>query len=83
MISFRLTAEEYAKFRQLCLEHGIRSFSEMARVAINLLLQEPARTTDIAIESRLANLESRVHMLSQEVKRLSSVAVTSNGTSLE
>ncbi len=43
MISFRLTADEYDKCRELCFAQGLRSVSEMARAAINLLLQQPDR----------------------------------------
>lgn len=70
MISFRLTQDEYDKFRRVCFTHGIRSVSEMARAAINMLLQEPERAPNEAIESRVAELEARVQMLFMEVKRL-------------
>ncbi len=70
MVSFRLTAEEYERFRELCFTHGIRSVSEMARAAINMLLQQPARAPQEAVESRLSELEGRLHILSLEIKQL-------------
>lgn len=70
MISFRLTAEEYDKFREACITQGIRSVSEMARAAIYILLQQPARASDGVLETRVAELEGRLHMLSLEIKRL-------------
>jgi hypothetical protein len=70
MISFRLTAEEYNRFRELCFAHGIRSVSEMARAAINMLLQDPAQAPQQSLESRVAELEGRLHMLSLEMKKL-------------
>jgi hypothetical protein len=70
MISFRLTAEEYDRFRELCFTQGIRSVSEMARAAINMLLQQPARVPQEALESRVAELEGRLHLLSLEIKKL-------------
>ncbi len=70
MISFRLTAEEYDRFRELCFAHGIRSVSEMARAAINMLLQQPARAPQEALESRLAEVEGRLNMLSLQIKQL-------------
>lgn len=73
MISFRLTAEEYDKFRELCFARGIRSFSEMARAAINLLLQQPACAPQEALESRVAELEGRLHVLALELKKNHSV----------
>ena len=73
MISFRLTAEEYERFRELCFTNGIRSVSEMARAAINLLLQQPARAPQEALEGRVAELEGRLHMLALEMKQISSM----------
>jgi len=70
MISFRLTAEEYEKFRDLCFTHGIGSISEIARAAINLLLQQPARAPQETLEYRVAELEGRLHMLALELKKL-------------
>ena len=71
MISFRLSAEEYDRFRELCFAHGIRSVSEMARAAINMLLQQPARAPEEALEARVAELEGRLHMLALEIRKLS------------
>lgn len=76
MISFRLTAEEYDKFRELCFTQGVRSVSEMARAAMHLLVQQPARLPQEALESRVAELEGRLHMLALEMKKL-----TYNGVS--
>jgi len=76
MISFRLTIDEYDRFRELCFAHGIRSVSEMARAAINLLLQQPARVPQEALESRVAELEGRLHMLTLELKRLNQNAAS-------
>ncbi len=42
----------------------------MARTAINMMLTQPARAPQEVIETRLAELESRLHLLSLEVKRL-------------
>jgi hypothetical protein len=70
MISFRLTAEEYEKFRDLCFTHGVGSISEMARAAINMLIQQPARAPQEALEYRVAELEGRMHLLALELKKL-------------
>jgi hypothetical protein len=77
MISFRLTAEEYDRFRELCFLHGIRSVSEMARAAINMLLQQPDRAPHESLETRVSELEGRLHLLSLELKKLNQIA-TSN-----
>ncbi len=70
MISFRLTAAEYARFRDLCSTCGARSVSELARMAINSLLNEPASIPQDAFEYRVAELEGRVNMLRLEFKKL-------------
>ena len=70
MISFRLTAEEYDRFRELCYSNGIRSVSEMARAAINTMLSKPIEDRKETLETRVSELESRVHLLSIEIKKL-------------
>lgn len=70
MISFRLTAEEYDRFRELCYSNGIRSVSEMARAAINMMLSKPDRAPHEALETRVSELESRLHLLSLEIKKI-------------
>lgn len=79
MISLRLTAEEYDCLRELCFTHGIRSVSEMARTAINMLLQDPALVPQESLDTRVAELESRLHMLALEVKKLNQSTQTRKG----
>jgi hypothetical protein len=80
MVSFRLSAEEYEKFREFCFTSGIRSVSEMARVAINTLLQEPTRAGHESLEARVADLEGRLHILALDMKRLVQQSLQPNGT---
>jgi hypothetical protein len=80
MISFRLSAEEYERFHDLCFTNGMRNVSEMARAAIHLLLQQPARPPQETLESRVADLESRFHFLSLELKRLSHSVFSSSSS---
>ncbi len=71
MISFRLTAEEYDRFRELCSTCGTRSVSELARAAINSLLgQQPQHVTQETLEARVAELEGRLNMLRLEFRQL-------------
>ena len=69
MVSFRLTADEYDRFRELCSTCGTRSVSELARAAINSLLKEPAQVPREALESRVAELEGRVNLLRMEFRK--------------
>ncbi len=73
MVSFRLTEEEYERLRELCFNNGIGSVSEMARAGLKMLLQQPARAANESLESRVTEVESRVRMLSVEVKKLHSI----------
>ena len=70
MISFRLTAEEYDRFRELCSSSGSRSVSELARTAIHSLLDQPAPAPAVALEYRVAELEGHVNMLRSEFTKL-------------
>jgi hypothetical protein len=70
MITVRLTAEEYRRFRELCLSLGVRSFSEMARAALNMLLQEPGRAPKQTLESRVAEFEACLRMFIGESRNL-------------
>jgi len=71
MISFRLSEEEHERFRQLCFTHGIRSVSELARVAMNSYFEKPSRVSHDALESRIAAIENRLQMLALELEKLS------------
>jgi len=71
MISFRLTEEEHERFRQLCSSHGIRSVSELARLAMNNYFERPLRATYESLESRIAELENRLQGLALELQRVS------------
>jgi hypothetical protein len=71
MISFRLTAEEYDRFRELCFTRGARNISELARAAINSLLKQPEQLPEVALASRVTELEGRVNMLSSQLKESS------------
>jgi hypothetical protein len=70
MISFRLTAEEYDRFRELCSTCGSRSVSELARAAIHSLLNQTERVPGDTIECRVSELEGRVNMLGLEFRKL-------------
>lgn len=70
MVSFRLSADEYERFRELCFSHGLQSVSDLARKAIGLLYQEPITVTDQSLELRVAGIEGRLKVLASDLKRL-------------
>jgi predicted DNA-binding protein len=69
LISFRLTADEYERLRFRSARVN-RSFSELVRSAVNLLLKQPAYLPDDALDDRVAELEGRVSVLCLEVEKL-------------
>lgn len=71
MVSFRLSSSEYDSFSELCLTHGIRSFSELARVGLNLLREKSSDTFHSALEARVGAVEARVNLLAQKVDAVS------------
>ena len=70
MLTFRVSEEEYERFHEICYSKGIRNVSEMARTAINVLLQQPDRIAEESLETRVNELEARLHRLAAEFKRL-------------
>jgi predicted DNA-binding protein len=82
-ICFRLSEEEFERFRAICFNYGVRSVSELARSAINKLLEEPGQAQEQSLASRVAELEGRIRILSLELKRLNQTAHTARlGTAL-
>jgi hypothetical protein len=70
MVSFRLTAEEYERVRELCSSHGLPSVSEMARTAIHSMLRQPAAVPEQSMEGRIAELETRVRLLASDMRKI-------------
>jgi len=72
MISFRLTDEEYERFRRLCLERGLRNVSELVRTAVNQMLEtlESGPVQRSEIEFRVGRLESQVADLNLALARI-------------
>jgi hypothetical protein len=75
MISFRLTHEEYNRFRHMCVTRGLRNVSELVRTAVNQMFEMPAPASSAKssqeIELRVAKLEARLLELATAVKHLS------------
>lgn len=70
MISFRLSEEEFERFRTYCEEHGIRSISELARNAIQRTIERGEGARRESLEERMAGLEARIEELAQDVREL-------------
>ena len=80
MVSFRLSDEEYTRMRQYCILIGVRSLSEMARVAMERLIDTQNANGD-AIHEQVRNLRNRIRDLSSEVERIGHIVEHTDGHS--
>ncbi len=82
MISFRVSEDEYAGLKNLCINESARSVSDMARDAVHRLIHNRSFSQD-HVGNEVQALQLRVDRLDQEVKRLVRVveqqAATNNG----
>ena len=69
MISFRLSEEEYEGLKRICVRLGARSLSDIARDAVQRLLNNGAELKSDG-SAQLRVLYERIDALDQEVKRL-------------
>src|SRR5689334_2191780 len=76
MISFRVSEDEYAGLKNLCINEGARSVSDMARDAVHRLIanhswtNQNSWTNSQQLESVVQVLQGRIEALDLEVKRL-------------
>ena len=71
MVSFRLSPEEYSRYRSACPAVGARSISELARVAIERLTASP--DVPPAVDTQMRALNSKIQVLATELERLSQI----------
>ena len=72
MISFRLSTKEYEEFRDFCMTQGATG-SELARAAVNRLIRDPGFAPENMLSTRVSELESQLHLLALELKRVKEV----------
>jgi hypothetical protein len=70
LVYFRISEDEFNKFCGLCEAQGIRSLSELARLAVRSMLQSE-RTVDIS--ERLSELERCILELNSHLRALPQV----------
>jgi hypothetical protein len=71
MISFRVSEDEYAGLKNLCVTKGSRSVSDLARDAVHRLIDSQSGTNH-QLETVVQVLQGRIEALDHEVKRLGS-----------
>lgn len=69
MISFRVSEDEYAGLKNLCVNEGARSVSDMARDAVHRLITNHSWPHN-KLETVVQVLQGRIEALDLEVKRL-------------
>lgn len=69
MISFRVSEDEYAGLKNLCVDKGARSVSDMARDAVHRLVTSHSWPSN-QLETVVQVLQGRIEALDLEVKRL-------------
>ena len=69
MISFRVSEDEYAGLKNLCIDKGARSVSAMARDAVHRLVTNHSWPNN-QLETVVQVLQGRIEALDIEVKRL-------------
>jgi hypothetical protein len=82
MISFRVSEDEYVGLKNLCVNEGARSVSDMARDAVQRLITNHSWPNN-QLATVVQMLQDRVDTLDKEVKRLGQAlhgtAATVNG----
>ena len=71
MISFRLSPDEFQRIKELCATHGLRSISDLARVALLKLIASENGANPLAYE--VLDLRRQVRSISVALDRLSEV----------
>lgn len=71
MVSFRVSTEDYERLRIYCVSKGQRSVSDLARLAVSTVVESGERPS---LESRLAEVEGQIHLLTSELLRVSGLA---------
>ena len=61
MLSVRLSFKEYEQLQLLCGDHGARSLSELARIALQALTVKQGQNG--TLQSRVSQLDERVQVL--------------------
>ncbi len=70
LVYFRISEDEFNRFCSLCEAQGVRSVSELARLAVRTLLQSE-RTADLS--ERLGELERSILELNSHLRALPQV----------
>jgi uncharacterized coiled-coil protein SlyX len=71
MVSFRLSPAEYTRFRQVCAAKGVRSISDLARVAMTMVASQEVEIDPLS--DQVQEIRMQVQSISLELDRISNV----------
>ncbi len=71
MVSFRLSPAEYTRFRQVCVAKGVRSISDLARVAMTMVASQEVEIDPLS--DQIQEIRMQVQSISLELERISNV----------
>jgi len=71
VISIRVTTDEFNQLQDLCAARGVGTISQLARVAMRLLMVQENGNGKATVESRVNEIHDRMSALDHEVARLS------------
>jgi hypothetical protein len=71
MISFRLSEDEYINLKNLCVNEGARSVSDLAREAVNRMITKTSNGHSPHVETIVRAMQVRMDAMDVEIKRLS------------
>jgi hypothetical protein len=71
MVSFRLSPEEYSRLGEICVRKGLKSISDLARVAMTVIASDEVKIDPLSDQVR--DIRRQVQLISMEVDRISAV----------
>jgi hypothetical protein len=80
MVSFRLSPEEYTRFREVCAKKGVRSISDLARVAMTIIASQEIEIDPLSDQVR--DIRRQVQTISLELERISGVVESRKAASV-
>ena len=78
-VNFRLSEDEYEHLRKVCAASGARSLSDLARSAVNKLVDQNVWSSDRFLEGVVRRLDLQVAELSRQLQRLAQLVEGDTG----
>jgi len=71
IVTFRLTDEEFQRFKTLCAANGTRSVSEVARFAIESVIHGDIALPEAQLRAQIRQLDDKVALLDRKIEDIS------------